>query len=67
MLQRRPNQFRKAPANERYARVALNAIRLAEVRLVHAVDLCQLDVLLLERGGRFLIVGRKSLAVTAPT
>jgi hypothetical protein len=39
---------------------------LAEVSLFCAVDLDDLDVLLLERGSSLLVLGRKRLAVTAP-
>ena len=44
----------------------MNAVRLAEVRLVDTVDLSELDTLLLEAGRSLLVVGSKGLAVTAP-
>lgn len=46
--------------------VALNAVLLAEIRLLSAVDLDELDVLLLEGGGSLLVLGSEGLAVTAP-
>lgn len=46
--------------------VALNAVILAEVSLLSAVDLGELDVLLLEGGGSLLVLGCEGLAVTAP-
>lgn len=53
-------------AEDLESRVALNAMLLAEVGLLCAVDLGDLDVLLLERGGSLLILGGESLAVAAP-
>lgn len=47
-------------------RVSLDTVLLAEVGLLSAVDLCELDVLLLERGGSLLVLGSEGLAVTAP-
>ena len=47
-------------------RVALNAILLAEISLLSAVDLGELDVLLLQRRRSLLVFRGKSLAVTAP-
>lgn len=47
-------------------RVSLDAVLLAEVGLLGAVDLCELDVLALELGGCFLILGSEGLAVAAP-
>lgn len=47
-------------------RVALNAMLLAQLGLLSAVDLGELDVLLLEGGGSLLVLGGKGLAVTAP-
>ena len=46
--------------------VALNAILLAQLGLLCAVDLDERDVLLLECCGRLLVLGRERLAVTAP-
>ena len=47
-------------------RVTLNTVLLAEVGLLGAVDLCELDVLLLEGGGGLLVLGGEGLAVTTP-
>lgn len=47
-------------------RVTLNAMLLAQLGLLSAVDLGELDVLLLEGGGSLLVLGGKGLAVTAP-
>ena len=47
-------------------RVALNAVRLAELGLVNAVDLGELDVLLFELGRRLLVMGCERLAVSTP-
>lgn len=46
--------------------VALNTVLLAEVLLLCAVDLHQLDVLLLEGGGGLLVLGGEGLAVATP-
>ena len=46
--------------------VSLNAILAAELGLLCAVDLGELDVLLLKGGGSLLIFGGEGLAVTAP-
>lgn len=46
--------------------VALNAKRLAEVGLLCAVNLGELDVLLLQCGGGLLVLGGEGLAVTTP-
>ena len=46
--------------------VALNAVVLAEISLINAVDLGKLDVLLLESGGSLLVLGGESLAVATP-
>ncbi|KAI6760212.1 hypothetical protein HG531_013413 [Fusarium graminearum] len=46
--------------------VTLNAVLLAEVRLLSAVNLGEPDVLLLEGSGSLLVFGGKGLAVTAP-
>jgi hypothetical protein len=47
-------------------RVALNAIGLAQICLVHTVNLGQLDVLVLESGSCLLVMGSKSFAVPTP-
>lgn len=47
-------------------RVALDAICLAEVGLLCAVDLDELDVLLLQGGSGLLVFWGKGLAVAAP-
>lgn len=47
-------------------RVTLNTVLLAELSLLSAVDLGELDVLLLEGGGSLLVLGGKGLAVAAP-
>ena len=39
---------------------------LAEVGLINAVNLGELDALVLQFGGRFLVVGSEGLAVTTP-
>ena len=39
---------------------------LAKVGLVNAVDLCELDVLVLQGGGGLFVVGSEGLAVTTP-
>jgi hypothetical protein len=41
-------------------------VSLAELRLVNAINLCDRDVLALESGSSFLVVGSEVLAVTAP-
>lgn len=46
--------------------VTLNAVGLAEVSLLSAVDLGEADVLLLEGGGSLLVLGGEGLAVAAP-
>ena len=46
--------------------VTLNAVVLAEVGLLSAVDLGESDVLLLEGSGSLLVLGGEGLAVTAP-
>lgn len=46
--------------------VALNAVLLAEIRLLCAINLDELDVLLLQCGGSGLVLGSERLAVTAP-
>jgi hypothetical protein len=46
--------------------VALNAILLAKVLLLCAVDLGELNVLLLQGGGSLLVLGGKCLAVATP-
>lgn len=46
--------------------VTLNAVVLAEVGFLSAVDLGELDVLLLEGSGSLLVLGGESLAVAAP-
>ena len=48
------------------SRVTLDAMRLAEVCLVDTIDFGKFDVLLLESGGCFLVMGSKNFAVTAP-
>ena len=48
------------------SRVALDAVGLAEVLLLGAVDLGELDLLVFEGGGRFLVLGGEGLAVAAP-
>ena len=40
---------------------------LAEVGFINAIHFGELDVLFLQGGGRFLIVGGKRLAVPAPS
>ena len=50
----------------RYLRVSLDFVLLSEVGLVHTVDLCELDVLLLQGGGGLLVVGSEGLAVATP-
>lgn len=47
-------------------RVALDAVALAEVLLLGAVDLGERDGLLFERCGCFLVLGREGFAVAAP-
>ena len=47
-------------------RVALDAELRAEVGLLRAVDLGELDVLLLEGRGSLLVLGGQGLAVAAP-
>lgn len=47
-------------------RVTLNTIVFAEISLLSAVDLGELDVLLLEGGGSLLVLGGEGLAVAAP-
>ena len=49
-----------------YSRVSLNTVRLTEVRLIDAVDLSQLDALLLQSGSSLLVMGSESFAVTTP-
>lgn len=51
----------------RNVRVSLDTIGLAELGLVNAVNLGDLNVLLLERGSGLLVVRGESLAVTTPT
>lgn len=46
--------------------VALHTVLLAEVGLFCAVDLDELDVLLLQSGGRLFVFWGEGLAVTAP-
>lgn len=46
--------------------VSLDTIFLAEVRLLSAVNLGKLDVLLLEGGSSFLVLGGEGLAVATP-
>lgn len=46
--------------------VALDTVLLAKLSLFGAVNLGELDVLLLQRGGSLLVLGGKSLAVAAP-
>jgi hypothetical protein len=53
-------------AEDLEGRVTLNAILLAEVGLLSAVNLGELDVLLLEGGGSLLVLGGEGLAVAAP-
>lgn len=50
-----------------HSRVALNTVRLTEIRLVHTVYFRELDLLVLESSGCFLVVRSKGFAVTAPT
>jgi hypothetical protein len=47
-------------------RIALDAIVFAQITLGCAVNLDERDVLLLQCGGGFLILGSQGLAVTAP-
>lgn len=47
-------------------RVTLNAVLLAQLGLLSAIDLSELDVLLLEGGSSLLVLGGKGLAVAAP-
>jgi hypothetical protein len=47
------------------SRVSLNAIILAELRLLCAVNLDERNVLLLEGCGSLLVLGSESLAVAA--
>lgn len=47
-------------------RVTLDAMFSAEICLLCAVNLGQGNVLVLERGGGFLVLGGEGLAVTAP-
>jgi hypothetical protein len=47
-------------------RVTLHTVLAAKVSLFCAVDLGKLDILLLKRGGSFLVLGGEGLAVTAP-
>ncbi len=47
-------------------RVTLDAVILAEIGLLSAVDLGEPDVLLLESGSSLLVLGGEGLAVTAP-
>lgn len=49
-----------------YARVTLDAIRLAQVGLVNTVDLGELDAFLLESSSGFFVMRGQSLAVTTP-
>lgn len=46
--------------------VTLNAIRLAKLGLLCAVDLGKLDVLLNQSSGSLLVLGGEGLAVTTP-
>jgi hypothetical protein len=46
--------------------VSLYAVALAQIRLLSAVDLGQLDVLLLQRRCGLLVFWGEGLAVTAP-
>jgi len=46
--------------------VTLNAVFLAKVLLGGAVDLCELDRLVLERCGSFLVLRGEGLAVATP-
>jgi hypothetical protein len=48
------------------SRVSLNAMLLAKIGLFCAVDLYELDILLLERRGSLLVLRREALAVAAP-
>lgn len=48
------------------SRVSLNTVGLAEICLVDAIDLSQLDVLLLQSGSGLLVMRGKCLAVTTP-
>ena len=47
-------------------RVTLNTVVLAEVSLLSAVNLGELDVLLLKGGGSLLVLGGEGLAVATP-
>lgn len=49
-----------------YIRISLNTVRLAQVGLVDTVDLCQLNVLLLQSGSRLLVMRCQRLTVTTP-
>lgn len=51
---------------ERDLRVSLDALGLAELSMLNAVDFCKLDVLFLEGSGGLLVVGGKSFAMAAP-
>lgn len=46
--------------------VALNTKLLAQIGLLGAVHLNELDILLLQGGGSLLVLGGEGLAVTAP-
>lgn len=46
--------------------VSFNAIALAQLLLLSAVNLCEGNVLVLELGSSLLVLGRKGLAVSAP-
>lgn len=52
--------------NTVHVRVSLNTVRLTEVCLIDTVDLCQLNVLLLQSGSRFLVVRCQRLTMTTP-
>ena len=48
------------------SRVALDSVGGAELRVLSAVDLDELDALVGERGRRLLVLGSQSLAVATP-
>jgi hypothetical protein len=47
-------------------RVALNALGLAEIGFLNAIDLGQLNVLVLEGGGSLLVVRGEGFAMSTP-
>lgn len=46
--------------------VSLDAVALAQLLLLGAVDLCEGNILVLELGGGLFVLGSEGLAVSAP-